>query len=374
MSTDQNNRYRILKHFSVCEDPRKHRIQHQLIDIIIIVVLATLCGEEGWEDIQEWAVDKSDFLKDFLELKGGIPSPDTIRRVIERINPDSFLEAFLSWSEEISQRKPGQINIDGKTLRKSMNENGALHLVSAFAVENGLTLGCKDAGSKGKEIPTTKELLKTLTLKTGDIITMDAMGCQKDLVSQIRGQKADYLIALKGNQGYLHGETHNFFLQAFEAEEYAPVETFIRETNSHGRAEIHKTWTTTELAWLESRSDWKDLKTLVCIQRKWKAGDSEKSETRFYISSAIKRAEEFDQLIRRHWAIENEYHWHLDVTFNEDDSEISARSNRNLRIARTIALQLLKAEPTKGISIIKKKKRCHRSETFLKQVLLVGKF
>jgi predicted transposase YbfD/YdcC len=373
MSNNQVHRYRIITHFSACEDPRKHRVRHQLIDIIVIVVLATLCGEEGWEDIHDWAVDSTEFLEDFLELEFGIPSPDTLRRVIERLNPEQFLNAFLAWSQELSERKPGQICIDGKTLRKATEGGNALHLVSAFAVDNGITIGCKDAGGKGKEIPTIKELLSSLVLKSGDVITIDAIGAQTEIVGQIRRQKADYLIALKRNQEKLWEEANNFFTQAFEAEEYAPVETYEKNSNSHGRQETQRIWITTDLEWLDT-SRWKDLQTLICVERRWKIGEEERCEKRYYISSAKKNAEEFSELIRRHWAIENEYHWHLDVTFSEDDSEISARSNKVLRVARTIALQLLKAEPTTGMSIARKKKRCHRSQDFLRKVLHVGNF
>jgi len=374
MSATQSYRYRILDHFSVCKDPRKHRIRHELMDIIVIVILATLCGEEGWEDIHDWAKDRMDFLSEFLTLSSGIPSPDTIRRVIERLDPDQFLGAFLSWAEELSERKPGQINIDGKTLKKAMGQRGALHLVSAFAAENGMVIGCKDAGGKGKEIPAINELLESITLKEGDIVTIDAIGCQKDILSRIRRQKADYLIALKQNQGRLCAEAENFFHQAFSAEEYAPVDTFGTTSNLHGRTEEHKIWVTQNLDWLGIKSEWKDLVSLICIQRNWGAKGKCKSETRYYISSAEKTPEEFCELVRRHWAIENEYHWHLDVTFKEDDSEISARSNKVLRVARTIALQILKAEPTKGISIRRKKRRCGRSTDYLRKVLLVGNF
>ncbi len=374
MSHNQICKYRILSHFSSCKDPRKHRIRHNLIDIIVIVVLATLCGEEGWEGIHDWASDQVDFLGEFLDLQSGIPCPDTIRRVVERLDPDRFLEAFLTWAQELETRKPGQICIDGKTLKKAMDEKGALHLVSAFAAENGLTLGCKDANGKGKEIPTIKELLNTLVLKPGDIITIDAIGCQKEIVDQIKEQKGDYLIALKKNQYTLWSEVENFFRQAFECEEYAPVEKSLRWSSQHGREDAQMIWITRELDWLEPRAEWKGLKSLICVQRDWSVKGEKKSETRYYISSSERTATEFGELVRRHWSIENEYHWHLDVTFREDDSEISARSNKILRTARTIALQLLKAETTKGLSLARKKRRCHRSTDFLRQVLLVGNF
>lgn len=374
MSQNQICEYRILSHFSSCKDPRKHRVRHNLIDIIVIVVLATLCGEEGWEGMHDWASDQRDFLNEFLDLQSGIPCPDTIRRVVERLDPDRFLEAFLSWAQELGMRKPGQICIDGKTLRKAMDEKGALHLISAFASENGLILGCKDANGKGKEIPAIKELLNTLVLKPGDIITIDAIGCQKEIVDQIKKQKADYLIALKKNQYGLWSEVENFFEQASECEEHAPVEKALRWGWRHGREDSQMIWVTRELDWLESSAEWKGLKSLICVQRDWSVKGEKKSEKRYYISSAEKTATEFSEIVRRHWSIENEYHWYLDVTFREDDSEISSRSNRILRTARTIALQLLKAETTKGMSVARKKRRCHRSTDFLRQVLLVGNF
>ncbi len=374
MSKNANHNYRLLFHFSICEDPCKHRIRHKLIDIIAIVVLATLCGEEGWEDIHDWAIDRIDFLKEFLELTYAIPSPDTFRRVIERIKPEQFLEAFLSWTEELRERKPGQISIDGKTLRKARDARGSLHLVSAFAVENGLTIGCKDAGGKGKEIAAIKELLNDLNLKVNDVVTIDAIGCQKEIAFQIKNQKADYLIALKRNQGLLYDETENFFIQAFDAEEYAPVKTAIMIQNGHGRKDTQKIWVAQDVEWLDARHEWKGLRRLVCVQREWSTNGDRKTEKRFYISSADKTAEEFGFLIKRHWSIENEYHWHLDVNFKEDDSEIAARSNKILRLARTIALQLLKAEPTQGMSVARKKKRCQRSISFLKSVLHTAKF
>lgn len=374
MSETQTYRYRILEHFSICEDPRKHRIRHALLDIIVIVVLATLCGEEGWEDIHDWAQDRQDFLNEFLDLNSRIPCPDTIRRVIERLNPDRFLEAFLCWAKDISERHPGQINIDGKTLKKAMDERGALHLVSAFAAENGMVIGCKDAGGKGKEIPAIKELLNAIILKEGDIVTIDAIGCQTEILPLIRHQNADYLIGLKRNQESLFNEVDNFFKQAFEAREYASVDIFEEKRDAHGRLERHRIWTTQDLDWLDLRGSWKDLRTLVCVERNWEAKGERKSELRYYISSAKKRAAEFGELVRRHWAIENEYHWHLDVNFKEDDSEIGARSNKILRMARTISLQMLKSEPTKGMSISRKKRRCGRSIDYLKQVLVIGNF
>jgi predicted transposase YbfD/YdcC len=220
--------------------------------------------------------------------------------VIERLNPDRFLEAFLSWAEEFKCRNPTQINIDGKTLKKALDQKGALHLVSAFAAENGMVIGCKDAGGKGKEIPAIKELLESIILKEGDIVTIDAIGCQKEIISQIRDQQADYLIALKKNQEKLWNEVDNFFRQAFDAEDYAPVKTYKTVDSSHGREEIHTVWVTDDLGWLDIAKDWDGLSSLICIQREWSDGKEKRLEVRFYISSTWKTAEEFGQLVRRH--------------------------------------------------------------------------
>jgi predicted transposase YbfD/YdcC len=374
MSDTQNHRYRILSHFSICNDPRKCRIQHELIDIIVIVVLATLCGEQGWEDFHEWAEEREDFLRNFLHLKNGIPSPDTLRRVIERINPDRFMEAFLAWGDEVSQRLPGQICIDGKTLRKALDEKGALHLVSAFCSENRMVLGSVNAGGKGKEITAIHDLLGSLTLKQGDVITIDAIGCQRAVVTNIRKKKADYLIALKKNQGKLLHEAENFFDQALLNQDYAPCALHETEEKERGRVERHEVWVTEDLSWLPQRKDWKDLKQLILVKRARVTSDRTTEEKRYYISSGTYDAKKLGELIRNHWAIENKYHWHLDVTFGEDASQIGAGSNRNLRIARNIALQILKAQPDKKVSYKRQMKRCYRSDKYLKEALLVGNF
>jgi predicted transposase YbfD/YdcC len=374
MSDKQIHRYRIIKHFSICPDPRKCRIRHELIDIIVIVVLATLCGEQGWDDFYEWAEERTEFLQEFLTLSNGIPSPDTIRRVIERINPERFLEAFLAWGDEVSHRLPGQICIDGKSLRKALDEKGSLHVVSAFCTENRIVLGSVNTTSKGKEIPAIKSLLQSLTLQQGDTVTIDAIGCQKEITSAVRKQHADYLIALKKNQGKLLDEAENFFNQAQAHEDVAPCIIHKSEEKTRGRKEIHEVWITEDLDWLDLKNEWKDLHQLILVKRIREHKGKLTEENRYYISSGSNSAEKVGHLVREHWAIENKYHWHLDVTFREDASQIGPSSNRNLRIARNIALQMLKAKPIKGLSYRRQMKRCYRSDNRLRELLLVGNF
>lgn len=233
MSQLNTNQPRILNHFITCTDPRTRPVQYPLIEIIIVVVLSVLCGEEGWEGMEEWGEDKLPLLKTFLPFENGIPCPDTIRRVIQRIDPHEFLKAFISWSQEFKQRYPGQICIDGKTLCHAMGEGGPLHIVTAWSEANRIVLGSVSTQSKGKEIPAIHELLNLFILREGDLVTIDAIGCQTSIVAKIIDQKADYLIAVKKNQPHLFDELENFFDQAVRAPEYAPCTTFKNKETEH---------------------------------------------------------------------------------------------------------------------------------------------
>lgn len=362
---------KILNHFSQVSDHRKHRIKHRLIDIIVIVLLATLCGEEGWEGFFDWARDKRDYLQRFLSLENGIPCPDTIRRVFERLDPDQFLSAFVRWAEDVSIRVPGQICIDGKSLRKAASP---LHIISAWCESNRMVIGAVAKESKGKEIPAIAELLNALVLSEGDTITIDAIGCQTEIVKRIQKRKANYVIGLKGNQSALHGEAANYFEQAVKAPDLAACNMTVYKETNRGREDRHEVWVTHDLSWLPQRKAWSGLQSLIQIRRVWTEGRTTQEETRYYISSLAGSPEDFAHLIRRHWSIENEFHWHLDVTFREDDSGISAAANKSLRMARSMALHLLRSEKTFKRGLKAKMRRCHRSEDYMSQVLDSGNF
>jgi predicted transposase YbfD/YdcC len=316
---------RILNHFSQVTDPRVHRVKHRLIDIIIIVLLATLCGEEGWEGYFDWARDKTSYLKRFLLLENGIPCTDTLRQVFERLDSDAFPKAFIRWAEDVGGRAPGQICIDGKSLRKAASP---LHIVSAWCESNRMVIGAVATESKGKEIPAIEELLDTLILAEGDIIMIDAIGCQTEIVKKIRKQKANYVIALKGNQSTLHGEAVNYFEQALKSPHLAACNAIAYRESRRGRDDIHEVWATNDLSWLPQQKDWPGLQSLIQIRRTWMSGKVQHKETRYYISSLKSTPEELACLVRRHWSIENEFHWHLDVTFREDENGISASANK----------------------------------------------
>lgn len=374
MSTQTKLKSRMIHHFSICQDPRKHRIHHQLTDIIVITVLAVMCGEDGWEGFHEWASDKQDYLKRFLSLESGVPCPDTLRRVIERLNPQQFLAAFTSWAKELGERIPGQICLDGKAFRGVGDKANPLRVVSAWCESNQMLLGMSKVDSKSNEIIGIHEILDTLLLKPGDLVTIDAIGCQTSIAAKIIEQKADYLLAVKQNQPGLWDELHNYFSQAITMPEEAGCDGVSHTEQRRGRKETHHVWSTSNLEWLPQLPKWTGLKSAVCVYRRWKEGKETKEEKRYYITSLQANAEELRKKIRRHWSVENEFHWHLDVTFGEDDSRIGEDANENLRVARAIALQLLKTETSFKKGIKAKMRKCHRSEDYLQQVLLAGNF
>ncbi len=366
MTLSDANSFRMVEIFGQCPDPRKCRIRHKLTDVIAIVMFGTICGEEGWDGFVDWATDKKIFLSKYLSLDNGIPSSDTLRRVLERLNPDHFLQAFITWSEELAKRLPGQICIDGKSFKRCNKGKGNLHIVNAWCESNSMTLASVASDKKGKEIPCIKELLENLCLCTGDVVTIDAIGCQKDIVQKIHDKGADYIIALKANQGNLRNEAENFFRQAMCAPEYAPCEIF--KYMERGNDE-HEIWISTDIEWLETRENWTSLNSIAMVKRKWQHKGKLKEDTRYYITSLCESAEKLGHKIRRHWSIENEYHWYLDVVFGEDSSLISGKANRNLRIARELALTLLKREASSKMGLKRKMRRCARSDEYFQKVL-----
>lgn len=370
-------RPRILDHFSVCEEPRTRPVQYPLLEIIVTVFLATLCGEEGWEAIVEWGEDKLPFLRTFLPFENNIPSPDTIRRVMERLNPESFLSAFISWAQELKVRIAGQVCIDGKTLRGAMDEQGPLHIVTAWSEMNCIVLGAAKTRSKGKEIAAIDDLLNLLILKEGDVVTIDAIGCQKSIVAKIQSQRADYVIALKRNQGNLYAEAENFFDQAMAAADYAPCTGLCSWSQRHRGTEEQEVWVTQDVSWLCQESEWEGLASLVMVVRRWEEKGIRCAEKRYYISSLRESPEHLSRLtrlIRRHWSIESELYWHLGVTLREDASQIGPEANENLRVTRMTALELLREEKTFKMGLKAKMRKCHRSDDYLSRVLIGGNF
>ena len=370
----------ITVHFSDLEDLRvKGRTDHQLIDIIVIAICAVICGADGWVEVEEFGRAKEEWLKSFLDLPNGIPSHDTFGRVFAWLNPEHFQEGFMGWVQSVEKVTKGQvIAIDGKTVRRShdrANGKGAIHMVSAWATKNRMTLGQRKVDAKSNEITAIPELLRVLDV-SGCIVTIDAMGCQKEIAAQIVAQGGDYVLAVKKNQRKLHQRIEELFEYAneenYQAVEYDSVQTVDK---GHGRIEIRHCWAISDpdyLFYAQDHINWPHLKTIVKVVGKRRNSGAETSETRYYVTSLGCNAKRLLQAIRRHWGIENSCHWILDVAFDEDRCRIrQGHGAQNFAVLRHIALNLLKREPYAKCGIKAKRLKAAWCERYLLKVLSV---
>jgi predicted transposase YbfD/YdcC len=364
-------------YFGDMPDPRVvGRCEHKLLDIILIAICGVLCGAEGWEDIEEFGESKAAWLSQFLEMPCGIPSHDTFRRVFSLMDATAFQERFAAWVAGVFTVKRGQVvAVDGKTLRGSQDEsNGksAIHLVSAWASESGLLLGQRKVAEKSNEITAIPELLKQLYLE-GCIVTIDAMGCQKDIAQTIIDQQADYVLALKGNQGQLHTDVQEWFAWAHESKFKDMPYSFWTTTNkAHGRLEIRRCWALSDPRAFEvirHYDGWAGLQSIAMVQRERRIDNDIQSEITFFISSLPADAQRFLHAVRSHWSVENTFHWTLDVTFREDVARLrTGDSAENFAILRHISLILLKQHPAK-LSLKRKRFKAALDHNFLLALL-----
>ena len=362
----------LLDHFGDLPDPRMvNKCDHLLIDIVMIAICATIANADGWDDIALFAEGKKEWLKQWLALPNGIPSPDTFKRVFEHLDAEAFQERFVGWVRDVFSLTHGQvIAIDGKTVRGTCDQHGQslLHLVSAWATANRLTLAQVKVQEKANEIVAIPSLLDLLILK-GCIVTLDAMGCQKSIVKQIRDQEADYVITVKGNHPHLHEHLQAAFAAA-DAVGCAPISPVYCETDDvqHGRIEKRQCWVVADQQ--AQALGWQDCQTLVRIRRITQRSNGKTSqETHYYISSLQPLASLILAAVRAHWGIENGCHWVLDVVFNEDASRTRTRNaDDNLALLRKIALNLIRQHPAKG-SLKGKRYRSALNEDFLLEVM-----
>ena len=362
-------------HFSIIEDPRIERTKdHLLLDILVIALCAMLCGAEGFVDFEEFGNAKIDFLRDLLDLPNGIPSHDTFRRVFAMLDPVQFAECFRNWTESLRKTISAEIvAIDGKTLRRSHDRakgKQPIHLVSAWARENGLVLGQIKTEEKSNEITAIPELLRTLKL-AGCIVTIDAMGCQKEIAAEISSAGADYVLALKGNQSTLHEEVASF-LEDAQAHDFEGVPHDFLETTAraHGRTETRRYWISEEIDWLTHHAQWKDLRSAGMVEAIREVDGKLTRERRFFIASIGANAETFARAVRGHWAIENSLHWSLDVSFAEDQCRVrSGYAAENLAILRHMSLNILKGETTKKRGLKGKQKNAAWDHSYLLTLL-----
>jgi predicted transposase YbfD/YdcC len=370
----------VARHFEELEDPRSTiNQQHPLVSVVVIALMAVLAGAEGPTGIAKWAALKSEFLLAALDLPNGVPRKDVFRRVLMLLKPNAFQACFANWLQslrataaEATGVKQPVFAVDGKTARRSHNRSkglGALHSVSVWASEFGLSLGQVACAEKSNEITAIPELLRLVDIK-GAIITIDAMGTQKAIAEQIIDSKADYVLALKGNQGNLYQEVIDHINEQSE-NDFANVTArrHVTKEKKHGRIETRTYIQMPVPKDLPGLELWKGLTSIGVVVSECIRNGKETVEVRYYISSLAVSVKKFAHAIRSHWGIENTCHWSLDITYREDESRIRDEHMReNFAWLRRLTLSLLKQHPGRD-SVAMKRNSCGWSDDFMLEVL-----
>lgn len=368
-------KYSIIEHFESVEDYRIERgKKHKLIDIITIAICGVVSGADTWIDIEIYGLAKKEWLSKFLELSNGIPSHDTFGRVFSRINPEQFQKSFLSWVKGIANIAEGEIiALDGKQSRNSgdnRNGQGILNTISAWAVSNRLVLGQKMVEGKSNEITAIPELIKVLDL-AGCIVTIDAMGCQREIVKKIVEKDADYVIAVKKNQPSLYEQVERLFKQAIATGgEGLNLSDFSTKEVNGGREEIRNYLIISDVAdRIDSSHKWIKLTSIAMVESVRIVSEKTTVETRYFISSC-NDPNKIPAAIRGHWGIDNSLHWVLDVSLREDYSRIRKdNAPANFAVLRHIAVNLINQNKTRKLSVKSKRFLAGLDENFLTEIL-----
>jgi predicted transposase YbfD/YdcC len=356
-------------------DPRLDRSKrHKLLDIIILALCATLGNADGWVDIERFAKAKIDFFRGFLDLPNGIPSHDTFGRVFGRLDPAALMGAIQKWLAALGAAVAGEtVAIDGKTLRGSLDTatgQHALHVVSAWATQSRLVLGQVAVDAKSNEITAIPLLLELLDLK-GCTVTIDAMGCQKEIAAAIRAREADYVLAIKDNQPTLHDIVHETFMAHAESDFTDPSLRRLKTVErGHGREETREYYIAEAPVALKRDNHWKDVRSIGMVCRTRRINGHESDEIVYYLSSLPPKVKAFARAVRGHWGIENRLHWSLDVTFSEDHSRVRKdHSPVNLGLLRRLALSILQKDTSVKDNLRGKRLRAGWDEKTLQTIL-----
>jgi predicted transposase YbfD/YdcC len=363
----------IQKYFRKLKDPRiNRRKKHLLMDIIVIAICAVIGDCDDWHQVCTFAKVRREWLETFLSLPNGIPSHDTFERVFDRLNPQAFQACFRDWMHALHQALGlCQIAIDGKTLRSSGTGGlKTLHLVSAWATTNCLSLGQVVTDEKSNEITAIPKLLELLDLN-GAFVSVDAMGCQKEIAAKIVDGGGDYILTVKDNQPTLLADIQECFDHAAETEfQDTAYSCHKTQERGHGREET-RFYHVIENPDIPSKPEWKGLQVIGMCYSECKRGDKQTSEVRYFIGSRQAKARTYGQGLRNHWGIENKLHWQLDVTFGEDDNRFNKRHGaENLALVRRLALSLLKQHPDKD-SIACKRLHAAMDPAFLQEIIQI---
>jgi predicted transposase YbfD/YdcC len=366
---------RLEDHFTELTDPRRRKVMYPLINIVVIAVCAVICGADDFVAIAEFGGKKLKWFARFLDLRKGIPSHDRFNAVLAAIKPAEFEKCLLSWITTLQDITDGQIvAIDGKTLRRSFDAasgKAAIHMVSAWATANQISLGQVVVDEKSNEITAIPKLLEMLEI-SGCLVTIDAMGCQTEIAREIVAAEADYVLAVKGNQPTLHQGIAKHFDDSLE-DDFArtKVRRYETEQKGHGRKEQRYYYLCPVPEGLPDASRWAKLKAIGIAISTTERNGKECNEVRYYILSKYLSARRFAQAVREHWGIENRLHWQLDVTFQEDQCRVrKGHADTNFSTLRRTALSLLKNESTLKVGVKNKRLSAGWDEAYLEKVLL----